>query len=132
MTDAIPGSGVILKRGSDEIAEVKGISSLAFSSGVIDKTSFRSSVLREFCGSIVDGGAISFLIQFNYTLPTHVALFNDFYDQGEHDYSLTFPDSDTTALEFSAIVVGIDIVAELESAVGASIAMKISGTPSWE
>lgn len=120
-----------LKRAGVRIAEVKGLSSLSMSSGVIDKTSFRTTGYREFSGSIVDGGTLTFTINFNYTLATHETLLSDLNDQAVHSYSLVFPDTNLSELALPSVVIGFEIVAELDSAVVATIALKITGDTEW-
>ena len=56
MTQAIPGSGVVLKREGAAVAQVKRVRGPCMSRNIIDVTSFDSNQWREFISTLKDGG----------------------------------------------------------------------------
>ena len=131
MTQAIPGSGVVLKREGVAVAEVKGVRGPGFSSGTADVTSFDSAGWREFISTLRDGGTLSFSINFNPSITNQMDFYDDFADGTTNSYSLDFPDSGTTTLTFDAFCTGFEVTAELEQAVKANVTLKVSGAPVW-
>lgn len=131
MTQAIPGSGVILKREGTAVAEVKGVRGPGMSRNVVDVTSFDSAGWREFISTLADGGTVSFTLNFNPSVTSHDNLYADFADGELHEYSLDFPDSGTSTLTFDCIVTNFEAGGELEQAVQANISLKLSGAPAW-
>jgi predicted secreted protein len=139
MSNAIPGSKVVLKRGDgatpevfSEVAEVKGVTGPSMTSGVVDVTSFSSpDNYREFMATLKDPGQLTFMINFNPSLANHGLLKDDFDDQLVYKYKLEFPDADATTVVLPCILTGLEISAELEQAVQANVTLKITGAPIW-
>jgi hypothetical protein len=101
--------------------------------GVIDVTSFESNKQREFIGSLRDGGTVTFMVNYlpNALGTGHQALIEDERTSARRNFELRFDDTRTTTMTFTGIVTGVEVTAELEQALQASVTVKVSGWPAW-
>jgi predicted secreted protein len=129
---ALFGGAITFRRSAVAIAEVKGVRGPSLSAGVVDVTSLESANdVREFIGTLKDGGTASFTL--NY-IPTangtgHQLMVTDMLNSAIVSYSIVFPNAVT--MTFNGIVTGFEISAELEQAIQASVTIKVTGWPTW-
>jgi hypothetical protein len=141
-TQAISGFGVTFKQGDGEdpevfasIAEVKGISGPGYSLDMIDVTHLNSpGGFREFIGGLIDGGEITFDINFIPSNPTHnpaTGLLADLLGRRRRNYQLGFPTTPVVLWVIPGQVTNIDHDQPLEDAITASVTIKIVGLPTF-
>ncbi len=132
-SDATIGYGAILKKGSTAIAEVVNISGPGLSRDTIEKTHLSSDDnAKEFLGGMVDGGEVTFEINYLPTNTTHKTLITDLYTTGAATYTLVLTDSGASEWTFSAIVTGFEPTGmETSGKLSASVSMKVTGKPTF-
>lgn len=139
-TSGIKSFGTYLKLGDGgateaftTIAEVKDISGPSLSLATAEATSHGSTGgWREFVGTLLDGGEITFDVNFVPTGATHSytsGLIEDMINRTLRNFQLVFPDTGSTTWAFAALVTGVAPSAPVEGILGASISLKISGQP---
>ena len=137
MTEAISGFGTILKRGDGAvpevfttIAEVKSLSGPGLTLETIDVTHHQSTGgWREFIGGLLDGGEVTFDVNFIPSNQTQDNLWTDLQNRTLRNFELEFPDPGSTTWSFSALVTGFEESAPIDDVLGASVTLKISGQP---
>jgi len=139
-SNAIAAKGTLLKIGDGAdpevfttIAEVMNISGPSLSMDAIDVTN-QSSVngWKESIGGLLDGGEITFDINYLPTDATHNAtagLINDMQNRTLRNFQLVFPDASSTTWSFSALITGFEPSADVSDKLTASVTLKISGQP---
>lgn len=115
------------------VAEVKGLRGPALSGGVVDVTSFDSTGVREFISTLRDSGTVSFMCNYspNGGGTGHQLLVADVQSGTTRNFKFTFSDIYQTEMNFSGIVTGAEIAAELEQAVSLNVTIKVTGWPTW-
>jgi hypothetical protein len=114
------------------IAEVKSISGPNLSAGVTDITNMDSaSNTREFLSTLIDPGELTFDINLLGGSAQHKSIMTTLQARTKKNWKLYFTDSIPSYLSFAAYIVGMNFSAGIEDVLGASISLKITGTPTW-
>lgn len=117
------GSGSWVK-----MAEVFAISGPNMSRTMIDDTTFDSADdYREFIAGIRDAGPVS--LSMNFTRDEYEQAKADFEDDTKQNYEMILPDSDTTSLEFEALISDLPLDVPLDDKITCDVAFQISGKP---
>ena len=137
---AISAFGTLLKigdGGSPEsfttIAEVTNIGGPSLSLDPIDVTNHSSTGgWKEFIGGLLDGGEVSFEINYDPVGATHDAstgLIADMSARTVRNFQLVFPDTGNTTWSFSALVTAFQPSEPIDNKLSASVTLKVSGQP---
>lgn len=138
---AIHALGTLLKIGDGAtptevfttISEVTDLGGPSLTLETIDVTSHDSSSgWREFIGGLLDGGEVSFTINYVPTHATHDAttgVLADMKNRVVRNFELVFPDSGTTTWSFSALVTGFEPGEPVDTQLTADVTLKVSGEP---
>lgn len=141
MSNALAAFGTLLKLGTTNttaatfttIAEVGDIDGPSDEVETIDVTNHSSSGARkEFVAGLIDGGEVSFQINWIPDDPTHdqtTGLEAVKNAREMRRYQIVFPD--LTTLTFSALVTQFARKAPVADKLSADITLKISGEPTW-
>lgn len=138
---AIASFGTLLKIGDGAtaeafttIAEVMDISGPSQTLATAETTSQTSAnKARTFIGTVLDGGEVTFDINYEPAGATHdqtTGLIKDQTDMTVRNFELVFPDAGTTTWSFAALVTNFEPTAPVDGALTASVTLKISGLPS--
>jgi predicted secreted protein len=139
MTSALAAFGTLLKMGNGvtttaetftTIAEVKDISGPSLSLNTVDVTAHDGSGWRDFVATLLDGGEVTFEVNYVPTNATHnntAGLIKMMTGRTLRNYQLVFPGP--TTWTFPAYVTGFEPAAPVDGALTASVTMKISGQP---
>lgn len=137
---AISAFGTLLKIGDGggtevftTIAEVKDISGPSFSMDTVELTTHSSTgAWKEYLGTLLDAGEVTFDVNFTPTGATHsqsTGLIRDMKNRTLRHFQLVWPDVGATTWSFSAYVTGFEPSAPVDNLLGASVTLKISGAP---
>lgn len=141
MSDAIAAFGTLLQLGNGAgtaetfttIAEVGDIDGPTDTVDTIDVTNHSSPGARkEFIASLIDGGEVSFPINWIPTDPTHddsTGLKSVLDARAVRHWKLVYPDSTEDA--FSALLTKFARKAPVADKLSADITLKVSGEPNW-
>jgi len=108
--------------GTTTLADVTSISPISLSLATLD-TSNLESTWRTFIGGIKDGGECTFEINYDPASTSHLTI-EAAIDGTAKDIKVTF--SDTTFMEFDAVITSFSITSAMDSVVVASLGMKIT------
>jgi hypothetical protein len=108
--------------GTTTIADVTSISPISLSLATLD-TSNLESTWRTFIGGIKDGGECTFEINYDPASTSHLTI-EAAIDGVKRDIKVTF--SDTTFMEFDAVITSFSVTSAMDSVVTASLGMKIT------
>lgn len=126
----ISSKGTVLAVSGTNIALVYSVGGPSISKDAPETTDLSDS-WRTFSPSAVrDGGEITLGVRFlptNSTQAVTTGLLYHLSNEVTPSCTITWPDG--TAYSFSAIVTGFDVSADLDSALDASVTMKVTGTP---
>jgi len=115
------------------IAEVSSISGPSLSLDAVEITHHSSTDgWREFVGGLLDGGEVSFDINFLPTDATHNAstgLLADMMNRTRRNFKLVFPDSGSTTWSFTALVTAFEPAEPTDDKLAASVTLKLTGKP---
>ena len=112
------------------IGEVKTLSFSGLQAGTIDVTTMESqNNTREFIPSLIDGGDITFTINFLPGTAGHKQLVTDMRDRVKHNYKVIWPDSLSTPWGMSGYVTNFAPSAGIEDALTASVTIKLVTFP---
>jgi len=140
-SSAVHALGTLLKIGDGAtptetfttIAEVTDLGGPSLTLETIDVTSHSSTNgWREFIGGLLDGGEVSFTINYLPANATHDAstgVIADMKNRVVRNFTLVFPDSGTTTWTFSALVTGFEPGEPIDSQLTADVTLKVSGEP---
>lgn len=138
-TSAISAFGTLLKIGDGAtseafttIAEVRDISGPGFELGTTEVTAHDSDGWREFVATLLDGGEISFDINFGPAEATHDydgGLLQDMVNKTRRNFQLIFPDTATTTWTLPAYVTNFEPGAPVDGELSASVTLKVTGQP---
>lgn len=141
-TGALAGYGVLLKMGDGEvsetfttIAEVRDIEGPELELETKEVTSHDSGGWREYIGTLLSGGEVSFDLNFIPTNATHsysAGLIERLVTRTLTNFQLVFPDSGTTTWQFSALVANFKPSGPVEDEITAEVTLQISGQPTLE
>lgn len=132
-SNAISGVGTKFKRwaagsGFVDLAEVNSISGPNQSRETIDVTSLDSTGgYREFIGSFRDGGSVN--LNMNFTKATYTLMHTDFVSDDLVAYKIVLPDTPTTSLEFTGLVMELPLEVSTGDKITANVTIKVSGQP---
>lgn len=136
----ISAFGTLLKIGDggspesfSTITEVTNIGGPSLSMDTIEVTHHGSTGgWREFVGGLLDGGDVTFEINYDPADSTHDAstgLINDMENRTVRNFQLVFPDTGVTTWSFAALVTGFEPSEPIDDKLAASVTLKISGQP---
>jgi len=138
-TGALAAYGVLLKVGNGAtsetfttIAEVRDIEGPELELEAKEVTSHDSGGWREFIGTLLSGGEVSFDLNFIPTNATHsysAGLIKDMTDRTRRNFQLVFSDSGGTTWNFAALVTGFSPSAGVEDELKAEVTLTITGAP---
>lgn len=138
-TGALSAFGTLLKLGDGAtneafttIAEVRDISGPSLAMDAVEVTSHSStSAYREFIGGLLDGGEVTFDVNFLPANATHsysAGLIKDLHGRTKRNFQIIWPG--TTTWSFAAFVTKFEPSAAVDGALSASVTLKITGVPS--
>lgn len=141
-TGALAGYGVLLKIGNGAtsetfttIAEVRDIEGPELELEAKEVTSHDSGGWREYIGTLLTGGEVSFDLNFLPANATHgysSGLIEDMVNRTKRNFQLVFPDTDTTTWQFAALVTGFKPSAAVEDELTAEVTLRVTGQPTLE
>ena len=137
---SMSGFGTLIKIGDGAttevfttVAQVKSISGPGLSMDAIDATHHSSTAgWREYIGGLLDGGEVSFDINYDPVENTHDAgtgLLKDMSDKTVRNFQVVFPDTATTTWTVAALVTGFEVGAPIDDILSAAVTLKLSGQP---
>lgn len=140
MSNAIDSNGTLLQAGDGAtpteafttIAEVLDISGPSLSLETEDVTSHDSGGNAEYIGTILDGGEVSFEINYIPGNATHNAtagLLKTMTDKAVRNFKLVFPTASPVTWQFTALVTGFEPAAPAKGKLTASVTLKVTGAP---
>lgn len=140
MTLAIDAYGTLLQvgdGGSPEafttVAEVTEISGPSLALDPLDVTSHESpGAFREFVGGLLDGGEVSFTINYVPTGSTHDAstgLIADMIARTVRNFQVIFPDVGATQWSFAALITAFEPAEPVDDRLSAEVTLKVTGQP---
>ncbi len=140
MTAALDAYGTLLQIGDGAspevfttIAEVTDISGPSLALDALDVTAHTSpAAFREFIGGLLDGGEVSFTINYVPTETTHDAgtgLIADMIARTVRNFQLVFPDSGTTTWSFPALITAFEPAEPVDDRLMAEVTLKVAGQP---
>ncbi len=139
MPAGILGKGTVIGKGDaaspevfTTIANVGSITGPTTSSELIDVTNQDTSgSYRQYIAGLIDGGEVSFTLNFDPALAGHQAIFTDLEDQSVDNYQITFSDAATTKCVFPGVVTGAESTAPIDGALQLSVTIKVTGDVTW-
>lgn len=115
------------------IAEVTNIGGPSLSLDQIEITHHSSTGgWKEFIGGLLDGGEVSFDINYDPVGATHDAttgLIADIVARTKRNFQLVFPDTGNTTWSFTALVTKFEPSEPVGDKLAASVTLKVSGQP---
>lgn len=129
------GFGTLLKRGNGAttetfttVAEVKSISGPSLSMETIDATHMESpNNYREWLPSFLDGGEVSFDLNFLPATAAQTGLTTDFAARTKRNWKIYWPNSGATKWSFSGYITGFTPSAATGDILAASCTIKVTG-----
>ncbi len=138
-TGALAAYDVLLKIGNGAtsetfttIAEVRDIDGPELELEAKEVTSHDSGGWREYIGTLLTGGEVSFDLNFIPTNATHShtsGLINDMVDRTKRNFQLVFPTTSPTTWAFTALVTGFKPSAGVEDELLAEVTLQVTGQP---
>ncbi len=140
MTNALSSFATLLKIGDGggpenftTIAEVLDISGPGLAMRTAEATNHSSPAgWAEFIGTILEGGEVTFDINFIPTNATHsysAGLLQDFANKTARNFQLVFPDTGATTWAFTALVTQFPIDGPVEGILRANVTLMVTGQP---
>lgn len=140
MTLAIDAYGTLLQSGDGQapevfttIAEVTEIGGPSLAQDPLDVTSHTSpGAFREFVGGLLDGGEVTFTINYVPTDGTQDAstgLLADMIARIVRNFQLIFPDVGTTTWSFAALITAFEAAEPVDDRLSAEVTLKLTGQP---
>ncbi len=140
MTLAIDAYGTLLQVGDGgapeaftTIAEVTEISGPSLVLDPLDVTSHESpGAFREFVGGLLDGGEVTFTINYVPTGSTHDAstgIIADMIARTVRNFQVIFPDVGATVWSFAALVTAFEPAEPVDDRLSAEVTLKVTGQP---
>lgn len=115
------------------IAEVFNIGGPSLSLDPIEITNHSSTGgWKEFVGGLLDGGEVSFDINYDPVGATHDAstgLIADMVARTQRNFQLVFPDTGNTTWSFTALVTAFEPSEPVDDKLAASVTLKLTGQP---
>lgn len=140
MTLAIDAYGTLLQSGDGgspenftTIAEVTDITGPGLVQDPLDVTSHESpGAFREFVGGLLDGGEVTFTINYVPTAATQDAstgLIADMIARIVRNFQLVFPDVGATTWSFAALITAFEPAEPVDDRLSAEVTLKVTGQP---
>lgn len=134
---ALPGFRSRLQRNNgssfDDIAEIKDIQAIRYSSTAIDATNIQSQDgFKEFIVGLKDSGELTFSIQIDLSnnQSAYDTLRQDLLNKIKIGYRFRFPDGNLIDY-YDSIVTGLRTSVPLDNIIQADVTIKLSGRPRW-
>jgi predicted secreted protein len=139
-SNAISAFGTLLKIGDGAVsenftavAELRTITGPKLSAEVIDVTVHNTPTpWRRFISGLLDGGEVTFEINFIPTDPTHSyqsGLLKDMTDRTRRNFQIVFPNSGATTWLLPTIITGFEMSSDPGGVLMASVTLKVAGPP---
>lgn len=138
-TGALAAYGVLLKIGNGAtsetfttIAEVRDIEGPELELEAKEVTSHDSGGWREYIGTLLTGGEVSFELNFiptNATQSYSSGLIEDMVNRTKRNFQIIFSDTGATTWAFSALVTGFKPSAAVEDELLAEVTLQVTGQP---
>jgi predicted secreted protein len=136
----ISAFGTLLKKGDGgspesftTIAQVTNIGGPSLALDPIEVTCHTSTGgWKEFIGGLLDGGEVSFDINYDPVGATHNAstgLIADMVARTVRNFQLVFPDTGSTTWSFAALVTAFEPSEPIDDKLAASVTLKLTGQP---
>lgn len=140
MTGALSSFGTLVKKGDGgspesftTIAELLDIEGPEIELDTEEATSHSSTDgWAEYVGTILDGGEVSFEVNYIPTNATHNAttgLIADMKNRTKRNFQIVFPDAGNTTWSFTALVTKVGPGAPVRGKLSGSITLKMTGKP---
>lgn len=140
MTSALSSFGTLVKKGDGgspesftTIAELLDIEGPEVTLETEEATSHSSTDgWAEYLGTILDGGEVSFEVNYVPTNATHNAstgLIKDMTARTKRNFQIVFPDSGNTTWSFAAFVTKVGPTAPVRGVLKGSVTLKVTGKP---
>jgi len=140
MTLAIDAYGTLLQVGDGQapevfttIAEVTEIGGPSLALDPLDVTSHTSpGAFREFIGGLLDGGEVTFTINYvptNATQDATTGLIADMIARTVRNFQLIFPDVGSTQWSFAALITAFEPAEPVDDRLSAELTLKVTGQP---
>jgi predicted secreted protein len=130
------GDGATPTENFSTVAELRSLNGPSFSAETIDVTTHNTPTpFRRYISGLLDGGEISFDINFIPTDPTHgygSGILKDMLDRARRNFQVVFPDTGTTTWLFPCIITGFEVSSDPADVLMASITLKVAGPPTLE
>lgn len=138
-TGALAAYGVLLKIGNGAtsetfttIAEVRDIEGPSLELEAKEVTSHDSGGWREYIGTLLTGGEVSFELNFiptNATQSYSAGLIEDMVNRTKRNFQLVFSDTGATTWLFTALVTAFSPSAAVEDELMAEVTLQVTGAP---
>lgn len=138
-TGALAAYGVLLKVGNGAtsetfttVAEVRDIEGPELQLEAKEVTSHDSGGWREYIGTLLSGGEVSFDLNFipsNATQSYSAGLIKDMVDRTKRNFQIIFPTTSPTTWAFTALVTGFKPSSAVEDELTAEVTLQITGAP---
>ena len=138
-SQAIFAHGTLLKIGDGggpevftTVAEAQSIKGPNIKQATIDVTSHSSGGWKEFIGGILEGGQVTFQLNFIPTDATQgntSGLLRDLKNRTKRNFKLVLTDPGVTTWAFTALVTDFPIDAPTDGKLSASVTLQITGIP---
>jgi predicted secreted protein len=137
---AVSAFGTLLKLGDGgspenftTVAELRTISGPSISADAIDVTTHNTpSPWRRFIAGLLDGGEITFELNFIPTDPTHsysAGILKDITNRARRNLQIVFPDTGLTTWTIPVIFTAFEMSSDPAEVLMASVTAKVSGPP---
>lgn len=142
-SQAISAFGTLLKIGDGTtptenfttIAELRTLKGPTLSAETIDVTVHNTPTpFRRFISGLIDGGEVTFDINFIPQEPTHsysAGLLADMLNRTRRNFQLVFPDNGHTTWTIPGIITGFQMSSEPSQVLMASVTVKVAGPPTF-
>lgn len=115
------------------VAELRSIHGPKLKADTIDVTVHNTPTpWRRFIAGLLDGGEITFDINFIPQEPTHSyssGLIKDMTDRARRNFQVVFPDNATTTWLCPTIITGFEMSADPAAVLMSSVTLKVAGPP---
>lgn len=138
-TGALAAYGVLLKIGDGgtsetftTIAEVRDIEGPSLELEAKEVTSHDSGGWREYIGTLLTGGEVSFDLNFiptNATQSYSSGLIEDMVNRTKRNFQIIFPTTSPTTWAFTALVTAFSPSAAVEDELMAEVTLQVTGAP---
>lgn len=115
------------------IAEVRDIDGPGFAQGTEEVTSHDSNRRREFIATLLEGGEVSFGLNFfaDTTQGPTGGLYAAYEDGEAHNFQMVLTTTGDDTINFAAICTEFQFTAPVEGALTADVTLQITGTWTW-